>query len=195
MFVYYAVWLNAKAGRLADRSGRRDKMLKSGSVPPNTGRMVSLLINRLKQFKKYFDENIIHERLVQSSKRIRWHYRTESEFRLIVRKIDVENSNSDFCLSRRRRSSVFQFLRRERSEYSRDKKLFLETRPWSDSLSGAKIMAQKPKIGKISIPTKGNHGYFLTIGYNPQADWSRDTAKNVPAIIVAGAGVKGFKIH
>jgi len=42
MFVYYAGWLNAKAGRLADRSGRRDKMLKSGTVPPKTGRMVSL---------------------------------------------------------------------------------------------------------------------------------------------------------
>ena len=83
----------------------------------------------------------------------------------------------------------------DRSECSRDKKLFLETRPWSDSFSGAKIMAQKPKIGKISIPTKGNHGYFLTHDYNPQADWSRDTAKNVPAIIVAGTGVKGFKIH
>jgi len=35
-FVYYAGWLNAKAGRLADRSGRRDKMLKSGTVPPKT---------------------------------------------------------------------------------------------------------------------------------------------------------------
>ena len=42
MFVYYAGWLNAKAGRLADWSGRRDKMLKSGTVPPKTGRMVSL---------------------------------------------------------------------------------------------------------------------------------------------------------
>jgi len=73
----------------------------------------------------------------------------------------VEKCNSDFCLSRRRKSSVLQFLRRERSEYSRDKKLFLETRPWSDSFSGAKIMAQKTKIGKISIPTKGNHGYCL----------------------------------
>jgi len=37
-------WLNAKAGRLADRSGRRDKMLKSGTVSPKTGRMVSLHI-------------------------------------------------------------------------------------------------------------------------------------------------------
>jgi len=46
MFVYYAGWLNAKAGRLADRSGRRGKMLKSGTVPPKTGRMVSpLLLN------------------------------------------------------------------------------------------------------------------------------------------------------
>ena len=153
-----------------------------------------LLINRLKQFKKYFDfdENIIHKRLVQSSKRIRWHYRTESKFRLTVRKIDVENCNSDFCLSRRRKSSALQFLRREISECSRDKKLFLETRPWYESLSRAKIMAQKTKIGKISTPTKGNHGYFLIHAYNPPADWSRDTAKNVPAIIVAGAGVKGF---
>jgi len=45
MFVYYAGWLNAKAGRLADRLGRRDKMLKSGTVPPKTGRMVSLIIS------------------------------------------------------------------------------------------------------------------------------------------------------
>jgi len=44
MFVYYAGWLNAKAGRLADRSGRREKMLKSEIVPPKTGRMVSLVI-------------------------------------------------------------------------------------------------------------------------------------------------------
>jgi len=43
MFVYYAGWLNAKAGRLADRSGRRDKMLKSRTVPPKTGRTVSLI--------------------------------------------------------------------------------------------------------------------------------------------------------
>jgi len=48
MFVYYAGWLNAKAGRLADRSGRRDKMLKSGTVPPKTGRMVSLNIAALR---------------------------------------------------------------------------------------------------------------------------------------------------
>jgi len=33
---------SGKAGRLADQSGRRDKMLKSGTVPPETGRMVSL---------------------------------------------------------------------------------------------------------------------------------------------------------
>jgi len=45
MFVYYAGWLNAKAERLADRSGRRDKM-KSGTVPPKTGRMVSLYVAR-----------------------------------------------------------------------------------------------------------------------------------------------------
>jgi len=47
MFVYYAGWLNAKAGRLADQSGRRGKMLKSGTVPPKTGRMVSLVITFL----------------------------------------------------------------------------------------------------------------------------------------------------
>ena len=49
MFVYYAGWLNAQAGRLADRSGRRDKMLKSGTVPPKTGRMVSLFVWRCHQ--------------------------------------------------------------------------------------------------------------------------------------------------
>ena len=39
MFVYYA----GKAGLLADLSGRRDKTLKSGTVPPKAGRMVSLI--------------------------------------------------------------------------------------------------------------------------------------------------------
>ncbi|XP_039265891.2 uncharacterized protein LOC120341452 isoform X1 [Styela clava] len=38
MFVYYA----GKAGLLADLSGRREKTLKSGTVPPKAGRMVSL---------------------------------------------------------------------------------------------------------------------------------------------------------
>lgn len=37
-------WLNAKAGRLADRSGRRDKTLKRGTGPPKMGRMVRLFI-------------------------------------------------------------------------------------------------------------------------------------------------------
>ena len=46
MLVYYTGWLNAKAGRLADRSGRRDRMLKSGTVPPKTGRMVSLSLRK-----------------------------------------------------------------------------------------------------------------------------------------------------
>ncbi|XP_077971237.1 uncharacterized protein LOC120348235 isoform X2 [Styela clava] len=41
MLVFYAGWLNAKAGLLADLSGRRDKTLKSGTVPPKAGRMVS----------------------------------------------------------------------------------------------------------------------------------------------------------
>jgi len=31
-------------------------------------------------------------------------------------------------------------------------------------------MAQKPKFGKISTPTKGNHGYFLTHGRNAPTD-------------------------
>ena len=48
MLMYSAGWLNAKAGLLADRSGRRDKTLKSGTVPPKTGRMVSLI-----QYKFY----------------------------------------------------------------------------------------------------------------------------------------------
>jgi len=52
MFVYYAGWLNAKEGRLADRSGRRDKMLKSGIVPPKTGRVVSLSIRTFTIFTK-----------------------------------------------------------------------------------------------------------------------------------------------
>ena len=47
MFMYYAGWLNAKAGLLADRSGRRDKTLKTGTVPPKTGRMVSLALSNI----------------------------------------------------------------------------------------------------------------------------------------------------
>jgi len=53
MFVYYAGWLNAKAGRLADRSGYRDKMLKSGTVPPKTGRMVRLVITATTSLEKW----------------------------------------------------------------------------------------------------------------------------------------------
>ena len=45
-FMYYAGWLNAKAGLLADRWGRRDKMLKSRTVLPKLGRMVTLTKKR-----------------------------------------------------------------------------------------------------------------------------------------------------
>jgi len=41
---------------------------------------------------------------------------------------------------------------------------------WLFSTSAAHVMAQKPKIGKNSTPSKGNHGYFLTHGHNSPAD-------------------------
>jgi len=65
MFAYYAGWLNAKTGRLADRSGRRDKMLKSGTVPPKTGRMVSLGICGLSYAPPRFGLLLYRRRFVQ----------------------------------------------------------------------------------------------------------------------------------
>jgi len=38
-------------------------------------------------------------------------------------------------------------------------------------------MAQKVKICKNSTPTKGNCGYFWTIGHNSPADWARELFK------------------
>jgi len=34
---------------------------------------------------------------------------------------------------------------------------------WLSSISGAKIMAQNPKIGKNSTPTNADHGYIIPI--------------------------------
>ena len=55
--MYYAGWLNAKARLLADRSGRQDKTLKSGTVPPKTGRMVSLTRQQYLAFLKAGQDN------------------------------------------------------------------------------------------------------------------------------------------
>ena len=75
-------------------------------------------------------------------------------------KTEAKNNSCDFCLSRRRKSSVLQFLRSERSECSRDKNFFWKLGYDTSLYMEPKLWLKNQKLVKFQLPQKVTMGIF-----------------------------------